>query len=58
MPEEEYAERAQEYVDYYQKNSLEDLEETYTKETIMLQLTADIALEHIVEHAVAVAEEN
>lgn len=57
VSEDEYAERAQKYVEYYQKNSVEELEAVYTKETIMLQLTADMAVEHIVEHAIAVEED-
>lgn len=52
--EEEYTEMAQEYVEYYGYESLEALEEAYTRETVEMQITADKAMAYVVENAVAV----
>ena len=56
MTDEVYQEKAQEYVDYYGYGTIEELEEAYTKETVVLQVTSDLALEFLVKNAVA--EEN
>lgn len=56
VTDDRYEEMAQKYVEYYQCSSVEELEEVYTKETVMKQLVADLGREHLAEHAVA--EEN
>ncbi len=52
MTEEIYKEKAQEYVEYYGMDSLEALEEAYTKVTVQMQVEADMALDFMVDHAV------
>lgn len=54
--DEVYNEKAEEYMSYYGYTTVAELEEAYTKETVMAQITADLALEFVVENAVA--EEN
>ena len=51
-----YQEKAAGYVEYYGYETVEDLETAYTKETVMAQVTADLAVDFLVENAVA--EEN
>lgn len=53
LTDEEYNTRAQEYVEYYGYTTIEELEEAYTKETVVMQLTSDMALDLIVENSVA-----
>lgn len=48
-----YQEHAETYQNYYGFESIEALEETYTKETILLQVVSDLAGDFIVENAVA-----
>lgn len=51
--DEEYNTRAEEYVNYYGYESLEALEEAFTKETVVLQITSDMALDFLIDNAVA-----
>lgn len=53
VSDEEYKERASVYQANYGFETLEELEEAYTKETILLQVTADMARDLLVENAVA-----
>lgn len=53
LTEEEYTERAKEYMEYYGYTTIEELEEAYTKETVELQLTSDMAVEFLTANAVA-----
>ena len=56
VTDEIYNEKAMEYAEYYGYASVEELETAYTKETIMLQVTSDLALDFVVENAVAAEE--
>lgn len=56
VSDEEYAVRAEEYAAYYGYSTVEELEEAYTKETVILQVTSDLALDVVVDHAVAAEE--
>ena len=56
VTDEIYAEKAEKYKNYYGYDSVEALESAYTKETVMMQVTADMALDFIVENATAVEE--
>lgn len=53
VSEEEYSTRAEEYMNYYGYQTLEELEEVYTKEMIEERILNDIALELLEEHATA-----
>lgn len=53
VTEEEYLTRAEGYMSYYGYDTIEALEEAYTKETITLQVTSDMALDYVVDHAAA-----
>lgn len=53
VTEEDYSTRAEEYMTYYGYETLEELEEAYTKETVMKQITADMARDLLLEQAVA-----
>lgn len=53
VSEETYNTRAEEYMSYYGYTTVEELEAAYTKETVMLKVTSDLALEFVVENAVA-----
>ena len=54
--DDEYQEIAQDYVEHYGYESVEALEEAYTRETVEKQIIADLAVKFIVEHATAVEE--
>ena len=56
VTDEIYNEKAMEYAEYYGYTSVEELETAYTKETIMLQVTSDLALDFVAENAVAAEE--
>ncbi len=56
VTDEIYQEKAEEYMSYYGYATVEELETAYTKETVMAQVTADLAVDFLVENAVA--EEN
>lgn len=56
VTDEIYQEKAEGYAEYYGYESVEALEEAYTKDTVMLQVTTDMAVDFLVENAVA--EEN
>lgn len=53
VSDEEYEQRASAYQANYGFETLEELEEAYTKETVLLQVTADMARDFLVENAVA-----
>lgn len=53
VTDEEYQAHAEKYVSYYGAESIEALEETYTKETVFAQVLSDMALEFIAANAVA-----
>lgn len=53
MTDEEYQTRAEEYMNYYGYDTVEALEEAYTKETVSSQVYSDMALELLVANAVA-----
>ena len=53
VTDEYYAEKAEEYRAYYGYETVEAMEETYTKETVMSQVAADLACDFIGDHAVA-----
>ena len=55
VTDENYQKKAEEYMAYYGYETVEDLEAAYTKETVMAQVTADMAVDFLVENAV---EEN
>lgn len=56
VTDEFYNEKAEEYMSYYGYATVEELEAAYTKDTVMAQVTADLAVDFLVENAVA--EEN
>jgi len=56
VTDEIYQEKAEGYMEYYGYETVEDLEAAYTKETVMAQVTADMAVDFLMENAVA--EEN
>ena len=56
VTDEIYEEKAQGYMEYYGYETVEALENAYTKETVTAQVTADMAVDFLVENAVA--EEN
>ncbi len=56
VTDEVYAEKAEKYMSYYGYSTIEDLEAAYTKETVMAQATADLALEFLTENAVTAGE--
>lgn len=56
VTDEVYNEKAEEYMSYYGYSTVEDLEAAYTKETVMAQITADLAVDFLVENAAAVEE--
>ena len=56
VTDEIYQEKAEGYMAYYGYETVEDLEAAYTKETVIAQVTADVAVDFLVENAVA--EEN
>ena len=56
VTDEIYQEKAETYMAYYGFETVEDLETAYTKETVMAQVTSDMAVDFLVENAVA--EEN
>ena len=53
VTDEFYAERAAEYAAYYGVETVEDLEAAYTKETIMSQVRADLAMKFVEKNSVA-----
>lgn len=53
VSEEEYSTRAEEYMNYYGYQTLEELEKAYTKEMVEEKILNDIALELLEEHATA-----
>ena len=53
VTDEFYMEKATEYMNYYGFETVEDLEAAYTKETVMKQITADLAAKFLVENGVA-----
>ncbi len=53
ITDEVYNEKAEEYMSYYGYSTVEELEAAYTKETVVAQVTADLAVDFIVENAVA-----
>ena len=53
VTDEFYMEKATEYMNYYGLETVEDLEAAYTKETVMKQITADLAAKFLVDNAVA-----
>lgn len=53
VSDEEYEQRASVYQANYGFETLEAMEETYTKETVLLQVMSDIAKDFLVENAVA-----
>ncbi len=56
VTDEIYQEKAAGYMEYYGYETVEDLEAAYTKDTVIAQVTADLAVDFLMEHAVA--EEN
>lgn len=56
VTDEVYAEKAEKYMSYYGYATIEELEAAYTKGTVMAQVTADLALEFLIENAVAAEE--
>jgi trigger factor len=56
VTDEIYQEKAETYMAYYGFETVEDLETAYTKETVMAQVISDMAVDFLVENAVA--EEN
>ena len=56
VSDEIYQEKAEKYMTYYGYATVEELETAYTKETVMAQVKADMAVDFLVENAVA--EEN
>lgn len=55
VTDEIYQEKTAEYMEYYGYETVEDLETAYTKDTVIAQVTADMALDFLMENA---AEEN
>lgn len=53
VTDEEYQAHAEKYVAYYGMESVEALEEAYTKETVLSQVLSDMALEFLTANAVA-----
>lgn len=53
VTDEVYNEKAEEYMSYYGYTTVEELEAAYTKDTVMAQVTADLAIDFLVENAVA-----
>lgn len=53
VTDEEYQTRAEEYMNYYGYDTVEALEEAYTKEIVYSQVNSDMALEIIVANATA-----
>lgn len=53
ISDEEYEELAQKYVEYYGFETVAELEEAYTKDTVMKQLVSDSGIDCLVENAVA-----
>ena len=53
VSDEEYQKRAEVYRNYYGYANVEELEAAYTKETILLQVTSDMANEFLAANAVA-----
>lgn len=51
VSEEEYNTRAEEYMSYYGYTTVEELEEAYTKETVMKQILSDMALDVMIENS-------
>ena len=56
VTDEVYKQKAEEYMTYYGYTTVEELENAYTKETVLAQITADLAVDFLVENADA--EEN
>ncbi len=56
VTDEIYQEKAEEYMSYYGYSTVEELEAAYTKDTVLAQVTADLALDFIMENAVAAEE--
>lgn len=52
LGDEEYEARAQEYMEYYGYTTIEELEEDYTRDTVMMQMVSDAALDLVKEAAV------
>lgn len=55
VTDEIYQEKAEKYMAYYGYATVEELETAYTKETVMAQVKADVAVDFLVENAVAEA---
>lgn len=53
VSDDEYEGLAQKYVEYYGLETVAELEETYTKETVMKQLVSDLGVDYLVANAVA-----
>ena len=53
VSEEEYQKRAEVYMTYYGYTTMEEFEANYTRELIERQVLADLAMEIVMEHAVA-----
>lgn len=53
VTDEIYREKAEEYMAYYGYETVEDLEAAYTKDTVNAQITADLAVDFIVQNAAA-----
>lgn len=53
VPENQYEDMAQKYVEYYGFGTIEELEEAYTKDTVLKQLLSDLGKDFLVENAVA-----
>ena len=56
VTDELYREKAEVYMEYYGFETVEDLEAAYTKDTVIAQVTADLAVDFLMEHAAV--EEN
>ena len=56
VTDEIYQEKAEKYMAYYGYATVEELETAYTKETVMAQVKADVAVDFLMKNAVA--EEN
>ena len=55
VTDEVYQEKAEKYMAYYGYSTVEELETAYTKETVMAQVKADMAVDFLMENAVAEA---
>lgn len=55
VTDEIYQEKAEKYMAYYGYATVEELETAYTKETVMAQVKADVAVDFLMENAVAEA---